>query len=266
MDKTTSQYTPMNPNPEMAERSALVAFFFLAFSAHFLCAQAHAAGADDAAKPPSQPHIVLLMADDMGWGDPSFNGGTIPTPHLDKLAAGGVRLDSFYVQPVCSPTRGALLTGRYPMRLGLQTGVVRPWATHGLPLDERTLATALREAGYATAIFGKWHLGHSAPGYLPTSRGFDQQLGHYNGAIDYFTHRRDGGHDWHKNDAAHYEKGYATDLTAHAAIECVAHHDPSKPLFLYVPFSAPHTPLQAPQEWIEKFSHIEEACRMISPW
>lgn len=203
------------------------------------------------------PHIVLIMADDMGWGDAGFNGGTIPTPHLDKLAAGGVRLDSFYVQPVCTPTRGTLMTGRYPMRLGLQSGVVRPWATHGLPLDERTLPDALRKAGYATAIFGKWHLGHSKPDYLPTRRGFDQQLGHYNGAINYFTHERDGGHDWHKNDTAHYETGYATDLTAAAAIECIAKHDPAKPLFLYLPFSAPHTPLQAPEPWIEKFSHIK---------
>jgi arylsulfatase A-like enzyme len=219
----------------------------------FACGLAQpTASAEDA-----PPHIVLIMADDMGWGDAGFNGGTIPTPNLDQLAAGGGRLDSFYVQPVCTPTRGALLTGRYPMRLGLQSGVIRPWATHGLPLDERTLPSALREAGYATAIFGKWHLGHSKPDYLPTRRGFDQQLGHYNGAIDYFTHERDGGHDWHKNDTAHYQKGYATELTANAAIECIIHHDPAKPLFLYLPFSAPHTLLQAPEPWIEKFSHIK---------
>jgi arylsulfatase A-like enzyme len=244
-------------HPNIVKQSALNVLFFLAFAAAFVRAQT------ETGKPPSPPHIVLFMADDMGWGDVGFNGGTIPTPHLDKLATDGVRLDSFYVQPVCTPTRGALMTGRYPMRLGLQTGVVRPWATHGLPLDERTLADALREAGYTTTIFGKWHLGHSAPKYLPTRRGFDQQLGHYNGAINYFTHQRDGGHDWHKNDTAHYERGYATDLTANAAIDCIAHHDPAKPLFLYVPFSAPHTPLQAPQEWIEKFSHIENVNHRI---
>lgn len=214
--------------------------------------------ANDAAKPPTPPHIIFFIADDMGWGDVGFHGGKIPTPHLDKLAESGVRLDQFYVQPVCTPTRGALMTGRYPMRLGLQLGVVRPWASHGLPLHERTLPQALRAAGYATGIFGKWHLGHASPAYLPTRRGFDQQYGHYNGAIDYFTHQRDGGHDWHKNDAVHHVEGYATDLTAAAAIDFIAAHDPAQPLFLYVPFSAPHTPLQAPGKWIEKFSHIED--------
>jgi arylsulfatase A-like enzyme len=213
--------------------------------------------AEEPAEPPSRPHIVLFMADDMGWGDVGFHGGSIPTPHLDELARGGVRLEQFYVQPVCTPTRGALMTGRHPMRLGLQVGVVRPWATHGLPLDERTLPEALREAGYATAICGKWHLGHASPAQLPTRRGFDSQYGHYNGALDYFTHLRDGGHDWHENDAANHDEGYATDLIADAAIARIAAHDPGRPLFLYVPFNAPHTPLQAPRSRVERFAHIE---------
>ncbi len=216
-----------------------------------------AVAAEEPTRPSPAPHIVFFLADDLGWGDVGFHGGTIPTPHIDQLAERGVRLEQFYVQPVCSPTRGALLTGRYPMRLGLQVGVVRPWAKHGLPLDERTLPQALREAGYATAICGKWHLGHVSPEYLPTRRGFDRQYGHYNGALDYFTHIRDGGHDWHENDAANHDKGYATDLIADAAIEIIAGHDPGKPLFLYVPFNAPHTPLQAPASWVGKFAHIE---------
>ncbi|HEY3042759.1 MAG TPA: sulfatase-like hydrolase/transferase, partial [Vicinamibacterales bacterium] len=150
-----------------------------------------------------RPNIVYLLADDLGYGDVGFNGGReIATPHVDRLAASGARLEQFYVQPVCSPTRAALMTGRYPMRHGLQVGVVRPWAQYGLPLDERTLAQALKQAGYATAIMGKWHLGHFEPAYLPTKRGFDVQYGHYNGAIDYFTHERDGGHDWHRQDRA----------------------------------------------------------------
>jgi arylsulfatase A-like enzyme len=212
---------------------------------------------------PSPPHIVILLADDLGWGDVGFQGGEIPTPHLDALATRGVRLEQFYAQPVCSPTRGALLTGRYPMRLGLQVGVVRPWARHGLPLDERTLADALGEAGYTTAICGKWHLGHATRDQLPTRRGFDSQYGLYNGALDYYTHIRDGGHDWHEDDRASHDEGYATDLIADAAIEILAAHDPANPLFLYVPFNAPHTPLQAPAEWIEKFAHIEDRGRRI---
>jgi arylsulfatase A-like enzyme len=211
--------------------------------------------------PKKPPHIVMLLADDLGYGDVGYHGSRIPTPHLDALAARGVRLEQFYAQPVCSPTRGALLTGRYPMRLGLQLGVVRPWAQHGLPLDERTLADALREAGYATAICGKWHLGHAAPDMLPTRRGFDRQYGHYNGALDYFTHIRDGGFDWHENDEACRDEGYTTDLIAAAAVEVIAEHDHQKPLFLYVPFNAPHTPLQAPEEWIERCAHIEQKNR-----
>ena len=212
---------------------------------------------------PKRPHIVVLLADDLGYGDVGFHGSRIPTPHLDALAARGVKLEQFYAQPVCSPTRGALLTGRYPMRLGLQLGVVRPWAQHGLPADERTLADALRACGYATAICGKWHLGHATPEMLPTRRGFDRQYGHYNGALDYFTHIRDGGFDWHEDDQVCRDEGYTTDLIAEAAVKVLAEHDKQKPLFLYVPFNAPHTPLQAPEKWIERCAHIEQKNRRV---
>ena len=208
-----------------------------------------------AAKAP-RPHIILMMADDLGWGDVGFHESKIRTPHIDALAASGVRLNQFYAQPVCSPTRGALMTGRYPMRLGLQCGVVRPWAKHGLPLDERTLPQALGEAGYVTAVVGKWHLGHVSPEYLPTRRGFDHQYGHYNGALDYFTHIRDGGFDWHKDDQRNDDKGYATDLIGTEAARLIATHDKTKPLFLYVPFNAPHTPLQAPKEYIDQYANM----------
>ena len=173
----------------------------------------------------SPPHIVILLADDLGWGDVGYHGSRIHTPNIDNLAKNGTRLNQFYVQPVCSPTRGALLTGRYPMRLGLQCGVVRPWAQHGLSLDERTLPTALKEIGYQTAIVGKWHLGHSQPEFLPLQRGFDQQYGHYNGALDYFTHIRDGGFDWHQNDTRNDDEGYATELIAAEAVRVIAEHD-----------------------------------------
>ena len=204
----------------------------------------------------SPPNIVILLADDLGWGDVGYHGSKIATPHIDALAERGVRLNQFYAQPVCSPTRGALLTGRYPMRLGLQCGVVRPWAKHGLPLDERTLPEALQEAGYKTAIVGKWHLGHSQPEYLPLARGFDQQYGHYNGALDYFTHIRDGGHDWHKNDKRNDDEGYTTELIGREAARIISDHPKNKPLFLYVPFNAPHTPLQAPAKYVERYGNI----------
>lgn len=209
------------------------------------------------------PHIVLFLADDLGWGDVGFHGSAIKTPNIDALADAGTRLNRFYVMPVCSPTRGALMTGRHPIHLGLQCGVVRPWAPHGLPVDERTLPAALKEVGYQTAIVGKWHLGHNDPSFLPTKRGFDFQYGHYNGALDYFTHIRDGGHDWHRNDQRNDDQGYTTDLIAQSAVSVIQEHDRSKPLFLYVPFNAPHSPIQAPAKYIERYQSIQDQKRRV---
>lgn len=203
-----------------------------------------------------RPNIVFFLVDDLGYGEVGFNGGTLPTPHLDGLAAGGAILRQFYVQSVCSPTRAALMTGRYPMRLGLQVGVIRPWAEHGLPLAERTLAQALREAGYYTSICGKWHLGCARPEYLPTRRGFDHQYGHYCGMIDCYTHMREGGFDWHRNDRVCREEGYSTDLLAREAVNIIETRGGRQPLFLYVPFNAVHTPIQAPPAWVERFAHL----------
>jgi len=204
-----------------------------------------------------KPNIVFLLADDLGFKDMSYRGDKIKTPNIDKLATEGIQLDQFYVQPVCSPTRSSLMTGRYPMRYGLQVGVVRPWAQHGLPLEERTLAQALKETGYTTAICGKWHLGHLDHRYLPTSRGFDHQYGHYNGALDYFTHIRDKGLDWNRDDKPLREKGYTTNLLADESVRLIEQHDISRPLFLYVPFNAPHSPFQAPQSYLDMYKHIE---------
>jgi arylsulfatase A-like enzyme len=209
-----------------------------------------------------RPNVLFIVADDMGFADVGFNGGKeIKTPHIDSIAAAGARFDAFYVQPLCSPTRASLMTGRYPMRYGLQTGVVRPWAEYGLPLEERMLPAALKEAGYATAIVGKWHLGHLTPDYLPTHRGFDTQYGHYNGAIDYFTHIRDGGLDWHRNDHALREEGYSTTLLAAEAARILKQHDGTKPLFLYVPFNAVHSPHQVPDKYKQPYASLPEPRR-----
>ena len=209
-----------------------------------------------AATAPARPNLVFILADDMGWGDVGFHGGEIKTPNIDKLAAAGARLEQFYVQPVCSPTRAAFMTGRYPIRHGLHIGVVRPWARYGLPLDERTLPQALKEAGYTTAITGKWHLGHFEPAYLPTRRGFDHQYGHYNGAIDYNTHVRDGGFDWHRDDKVARDEGYSTHLIAREATRLIAEHDGSRPLFLYVPFNAVHAPHQVPASYTAPYANL----------
>ena len=210
-----------------------------------------------------KPNIVFILADDLGFNDVGYHGSKIKTPNIDKLASEGVRLEQFYVQPVCSPTRSSLMTGRYPMRYGLQVGVVRPWADYGLPLEERTLAQALKDAGYKTAICGKWHLGHLNSKYLPTARGFDHQYGHYNGALDYFTHIRDKGLDWHRDDEPLHEEGYTTDLLADESVRLIEQHDVSRRMFLYVPFNAVHSPFQVPEPYIDMYKHIKAKNRRI---
>src|SRR5947209_7107067 len=205
-----------------------------------------------------KPNVVFILADDLGREDCGFMGGKdIKTPHIDKLAAAGAKLDAFYVQPVCSPTRAAFMTGRYPMRHGLQVGVVRPWAQYGLPLEEQTLAQGLKSAGYTTAICGKWHLGHFRPEYLPTRRGFDRQYGHYNGALDYFTHDRDGGHDWHRDDKVNRDEGYSTHLIGKESAKFVAEHAGKTPFFLYVPFNAVHAPHQVPEKYTAAYPDLK---------
>lgn len=205
-----------------------------------------------------KPNVVFVLADDLGRNDVGFMGGTeIKTPNIDRLAADGVVFDAHYVQPLCSPTRAALMTGRYPMRYGLQEHVVRPWASYGLPTEERTLAQALKEAGYETAISGKWHLGHRERKYLPTNRGFDHQYGHYNGALDYFTHMRDGGLDWHRDDQANRDKGYSTHLIGKEAVRFIKETAGKKPFFLYVPFNAVHGPYEAPKKYLEPYGSLK---------
>ena len=214
---------------------------------------------------PAKPNVLFILADDLGRQDCGFMGGTeIKTPHIDKLAKTGAVLDAFYVQPVCSPTRAALMTGRYPMRHGLQVGVVRPWAQYGLPLDERTLPQALKEAGYETSICGKWHLGHFAPEYLPTRRGFDHQYGHYNGALDYFQHTRDGGFDWHRDDKVNRDEGYTTTLLGREAARRIREREKSKPFFIYVPFNAVHAPHQVPEKYLAPYGDLKGDRRLYA--
>jgi arylsulfatase A-like enzyme len=192
-----------------------------------------------------------------------MGGKDIRTPEIDRLAKGGTVLESFYVQPVCSPTRAVLLTGRYPTHTGVYS-VVRPGAPWGLPLAERTLPQALREAGYTTAICGKWHLGEFQQDYTPTHRGFDQQYGHMFGAIDYFTHKRDGKMDWYRNDKPSADEGYSTNLVGKEACRIVRAQPADKPLFLYVPFNGIHSPHQVPESYKEPYQNLPEPRRSIA--
>jgi arylsulfatase B len=151
-----------------------------------------------------------------------------------------------------------LLTGRSQVRYGV-LNVISPFTRFGLPTDEHILPQTFKAAGYQTAMMGKWHLGHWHDKYFPHNRGFDHFYGHLNGYVDYFTHEREGGIDWQRNGKTVVEEGYTTDLLAAEAIRWIKGRDKSRPFLLYLPFNAPHVPLQAPKALIDKYAGIGDA-------
>lgn len=214
-----------------------------------------------AQSPAPRPNIIYIVSDDQGWKDVGFHGSDIRTPNLDGLAQGGARLEQFYAQPMCTPSRAALMTGRYPHRYGLQTLVIPSAGTYGLPTDEWLLPQALKASGYRTAIAGKWHLGHADRKYWPRQRGFDHQYGPLLGEIDYLTHSAHGTRDWFRNEQPVKEKGYVTQLLGKDAARVIETHDSRSPLFLYLAFTAPHAPYQAPKEYLDRYRQIADPSR-----
>jgi len=197
------------------------------------------------------PNIIIILADDLGYGDLGFTGcKDIRTPNLDRFAATSMRLDNFHVCPICSPTRAGLMTGRWPLRFGLMKAVIPPQSKFGMPLTEKILPALLAPAGYEQRhMIGKWHLGHSRLAFLPANRGFTNYYGEYNGAFDYFTHIRAGEVDWHRDVPGKvstiHEEGYSTDLMAAEAAKFISSDHAGKPFLLYLAFNAVHEPLQA---------------------
>lgn len=194
-----------------------------------------------------KPNIVLLFADDLGFGDlSSYGHPLIQTPNADQLAKEGVRLTSFYVAaPTCSPSRAALLTGRYPHRAGL-TNVLMPESEGGLPLEEITLADLLKDAGYRTAAYGKWHIGHQPREYLPTSRGFDEYFGipYSNDMMPPWV-QTDVPLYFYENDEpleAEVDQAVLTTRYTERAVEFIE-RESADPFFLYLPYSMPHVPV-----------------------
>lgn len=203
------------------------------------CLQAIAAG----------PNFVFIIADDLGWADVAFHGGSAPTPHLDQLAREGVELTQHYVAPVCSPTRTGLLTGRCWSRFGVTT----PQNSRALPWDTMTLPRALKSLGYDTCITGKWHLG-SRPEWGPNHFGFDHSYGSLAGGVGPYDHQYKKGEfsqTWHRDEKLLTETGHVTDLIAKEACEWLAARKDA-PFFLYVPFTAVHLPIKEPEEWLAK--------------
>jgi arylsulfatase A-like enzyme len=162
---------------------------------------------------------------------------------------------------MCTPTRAALMTGRYPFRYGLQTIVIPGPADYGLDTSEWLLPQSLREAGYKTAIIGKWHLGHADRKYWPKQRGFEYQYGAMIGELDYFTHSDAGVLDWFRNNEPVKEDGYTTQLLGNDAVKYINEQDSEQPFYLYLAFNAPHTPYQAPKDYVDRYPDIEDPTR-----
>ncbi len=207
-----------------------------------------------------RPNIVYILADDLGWNDVGFRGSPIKTPNLDKMAQGGAVLNAFYAQPYSTQTRAALMTGRYPIRYGLQTASIMPASRYGLPEEERTLADSLKDAGYATAFVGKWQLGHAKPEFWPTHRGFDYFYGSLSGQVGFMLDAATNS-DWRRGDKPVKESGYVSSLLAKDAVNVINKRNPSKPLLLMLSFSAPAAPYGAPKELLDKFSDIADPFR-----
>ncbi|KEI69334.1 sulfatase-like hydrolase/transferase [Endozoicomonas elysicola] len=209
-----------------------------------------------------RPNVIVMVADDLGWADVGFHGGDIDTPSLDSLAEEGMELSRFYTTPICSPTRAALMTGRNPMRLGVAYGVFMPWDTAGIHPDEHFLPESFLNAGYQTAMVGKWHLGHAQQSYHPNDRGFEHFYGHLHSEVGYYPpFASQNGRDFQVNgqsipDDALGEENYETFLLADEVSRYIKERDKEKPFFVYMPFIAPHTPLSAPQALQDKYKDI----------
>ncbi len=210
----------------------------------------------------SRPNVLVILVDDLGYGDLSCYGATdLESPHIDRLVASGMRFDRFYANsPVCSPTRAALLSGRFPDLVGVP-GVIRTeirdnWGN--LAEQAVLLPRVLKDAGYHTTLVGKWHLGLTSPN-TPNERGFD----HFHGFLgdmmdDYYNHRRHGNNYMRLNDREIDPEGHATDLFTQWAIDYIRERkNESQPFFLYLAYNAPHTPIQPPAEWVERVKQRE---------
>jgi arylsulfatase A-like enzyme len=210
-----------------------------------------------AARAAERPNVVFILSDDQGYADVGFHEGIAQTPHLDKLKSQGIELRRHYTQPQCTPTRAALMSGRYPYRTAMHAGVVLPNSDWGLPGETYTMAEMFRDAGYQTALIGKWHLGHRRESLMPEHQGFDYFYGLYLGEVhSYFTHDYYGAHALHSQRRPVHTKGYMTDLFTEEAVKVIEGKPADKPLFLYLSYNAPHDPLQAKPEDEAKYPKV----------
>lgn len=222
-----------------------------------------------------RPNVVIIYADDLGYGDLGCYGSpTVRTPHLDELADRGVRCTNWYANsPVCSPSRAALLTGRHPGNAGVQTILGGRRGEPGLPESQLTLAEVLAGHGYRSGIFGKWHLG-TADAYRPSAHGFDRHVGFLAGCVDYFSHifywgmsqGVDPVHDLWEDDQEIWRNGeYLTDIITDQATSFIREQAArDTPFFCYVPYNTPHYPLHAPAQYLDRFADLPADTRIMA--
>ncbi len=228
--------------------------------------------------PANPPNVIVMMADDLGWGDVGANGGTvIRTPHIDALAGRGVRISDGYVSAaVCSPSRAGFYTGRHQQRHGFEYNIAGRDTRRGMSTEEATIADFMREQGYATGLIGKWHLGKRKE-HHPLSRGFDEYFGMLAGGSMYIDSRVQGVESWPSRNRptartdsnAIYDglepvpvSRYLTDVFRERAVDFIERHRNER-FFLMLTPNAPHTPLQATQEYLDRYRHIEKASARI---
>ncbi|KAK7480441.1 hypothetical protein BaRGS_00028360 [Batillaria attramentaria] len=214
------------------------------------------------------PHIVFVVADDLGWNDVSWHNPLIKTPHLDRYRRAGVTLNTSYMAPFCSPSRASFMTGYYAHKTGLQHIPIIHHKLMYLPSRFTMLPELLKKKGYATHVIGKWHFGFCNWRYTPRKRGFDSFLGYYGGQEGYYNHTNgnvEEGYDFRFNEEVLLDpkKEYGQFHYVKRAEEVIANHDKSRPLFLYLPFQSVHKPLEAPKRFVDMYSHIEPEFRRI---
>ena len=268
--------------------NAIITHLYVAVLSMSICWNTEVFAAD------TPPNVVFILADDYGYRDVGYHGSSvIKTPTLDRLASSGVKLDNYYVQPLCTASRSQLLSGRYQIHTGLQHGVITTCTPNSLPKEIPTIADELRDAGYATHMVGKWHLGCYEEELVPTQRGFDSFFGFLNGGklhfsnmlcmstrniltlgglnafLSGFTQKREWcGQDLWSNEivAANYSGHYSTHLLTDKAIDVIKDHatqKDTKPLFLYLAYQAVHTPLEVPEAYIQQYESITDEKRRI---
>jgi len=226
-------------------------FLTLLFLQVFSCIECKKNGSN------TRPNIVFIMVDDYGYNDVGYHNKDIITPNIDSLAKDGVRLENYYVQPICSPSRTSLMSGNYVIHTGQQHGVIMAGEARGLPLSFPTVADRLKEGGYKTHMVGKWHVGMITWNHTPLYRGFDTFYGYLLGCQDYYTHLRKGALDFRDQmEPVFNSTEYSTHAYAKRSVEIINNSSSNDPFFLYLSFQAVHIPIEVPSEYSDMYSNI----------